>query len=115
VSPGGRLEIGARVPAFGEVFDAWAVVLTPNGEVYSLMPEKAPVPGAVPLARSVNGLWADIEVSLFDGLVPAGMPGGTATVAAGIFHPGTVPGSLDDARRQAVAGYYDQKTVTIAP
>lgn len=113
--PGAHVVIGAFVPMIWEAFDAWAVALTPDGAFYSLRPGKAPLAGAVPLARSVNGLWTDIEVTLFDGKAPEGMPAGSVTIAAALLPPGAVPASLEDAGRIALYGYFDLRTLAIEP
>ena len=114
-SPGERVMVGAAVPMSGYPFDAWAVVFTPDGALYSLRPGKSPARGAVPIARSVNGLWADTEVTLFDGPIPDGMPAGGITIAGALFTPGSIPASLDDAERIALPGYFDRRTLAIAP
>jgi agmatine deiminase len=113
VSPGSRIGIGAHVAAIKEPFDAWAVVLGPRGEVYSLRLAAGPVKGATALATSVPGLAEGRAVTLLDATVPHGMPSGGYTVAAALFPPGVAPRNMEDAGSEAIEGYFDQGVVTV--
>jgi hypothetical protein len=108
---GGPLAIGVAVPPIGRSFDAWAVAVSPAGEIFSFSPsnQSAAVPGAHPCARDVPGLAGGYTGTLFsiDSLPP--FSAGQWTVIAGLVAPGVTPRAEND----ALPGYADREPILI--
>jgi len=113
-SIGSQVVIHAGAQPINSTFDAWAVILLPDGQFVSMLPCKGLMPGAVPLAKNVPGLASITDVTLLNVVIPQGVPAGTYTVAVGLFPHGTVPSSMDDAQAKAFPGYFIREMLTIS-
>ena len=112
-SAGDRVTVTARIEALSDTFDAWVVVVGPDGGVFSITRYGGLKQGAEPLARSVRGLGSDREVTLLEATIPSWLATGAYTIAAALLPPGTVPTSLDGAERGVLEGYFDREHFTV--
>ena len=112
-SIGNRIAIEASAQPTNNTFDALAVILFPDGRVYSMLPRKGLRQGAIPLAQNVHSLAAATDITLLSTVIPHGVSVGSYTVAAGLFPHGTVPRSLADAQAKAFPGYFSSETIQI--
>ncbi|MEI6633024.1 MAG: hypothetical protein WCP22_04300 [Chlamydiota bacterium] len=103
---GDPISVTAHAAALAESFDAWAVILTPGGQLYSMSLAGTLAPGAVPIARSTPGLPTDMDATLLSMRIPAGIAPGEYTAVLVFLPAGTIPTGIGDAEAKAIPGCF---------
>jgi hypothetical protein len=103
---GDPIGVTAHAAAIAQSFDAWAVILTPDGQLYSMSLAGTLAPGAVPIARSVPGLPTDMDATLLSMRIPAGIALGEYTAVLVFMPAGTIPADIEDAEAKAIPGHF---------
>jgi hypothetical protein len=103
---GDGIRVNAHADALPQSFDAWAVILAPDGTRYSMSLAGTLSPGAVPIARSAPGLAADTDALLLNMVIPGGAPRGEYEAVLVFLPAGTAPTSVEDAEAKAIPGYF---------
>lgn len=113
VTRGEQLTVSVHLEPLNQAFDAWGVIILPDGTMYSMSLSEALNQGAVPIVNSIPALPLGGDFTLLNMPVPTEAPTGEYTVAVGLFPPGVAPSSLADAPSVAIEGYFDQETLTV--
>jgi len=103
---GDPISVTAHAAALAQSFDAWAVILTPDGQLYSMSLAGTLSPGAVPIARTAPGLSSDTNATLLSMRIPVGTARGEYTAVLVFLPAGTMPSSVGDAEAKAIPGYF---------
>lgn len=112
-SPGNRVFVNAHADPIPYNYDAWAIVIFPNGQMQTMAPGKGLRRGAFPIVKNAAGIASPLDVTLLSTTIPAGVRTGTYTVAIGLFPHDTSPISLADASLKAFPGCFQQIPITV--
>lgn len=112
-SAGNQVVIKAHAEPIPYNYDAWAVVILPNGQMETMVPGKGLRPGAFPIVKNGPGIPSPLDVTLLSTTVAPGTLTGTYTVVVGLFPHDTAPISLADAPSRAFPGCFQQVPLTI--
>jgi len=110
---GNQVVVNAHVDPIPYNYDAWAVVILPNGQMKTMVPGKGLRPGAFRIVKNSPGIASPLDVTLLSTTVPPGVRTGTYTVAVGLLPHDTSPISLADASLKAFPGCFQQVPLTV--
>jgi hypothetical protein len=113
VVAGDQIVVNAHANAVAQGFTAWALIVGPSGQTYSMSLSGKLRGGMVPLGSSPSGLTAPRDVTLLDMAVPGGIQTGKYAIAAWFLPPGVTADGIADAAGKAIEGYFDQTAVYV--
>ena len=112
-SPGNHVIVNAHADPIPYNYDAWAVVILPNGQMETMVPGKGLRPGVFPIVKNAPGIASPLDVTLLSTTVAPGVRTGTYTAAVGLFPHDTAPINQTLAPLKAFPGCFQQVPLTI--
>lgn len=103
---GDPITVRAHAAPLSPSFDAWSVILSPDGQMYFMSLAGSIAPGAVPLARAVPGLPSPMDATLLSMRIPQGLALGQYAAVAVLMPAGVIPTSVEDAEARCIPGCF---------
>lgn len=110
---GDPIVVSAHAAPLSQSFDAWSVILSPDGQMYFMSLAGVIAPGATPLARTVPGLPSAADATLLSMRLPQGIALGEYAAVAVLMPAGVIPTSVEDAEARCIPGCFARTTFYI--